>query len=81
MTALNNMGLMLETGYEDVMPNPEEAVRMYKEAYNLGNLDASIHLATYYLSGKFMPADTKKGKAILLKAFSQKSARAAECML
>jgi len=79
--ALNNIGLMLEQGYEDIAPQAEEALKMYKQAHNLGSLDATLNLAIFYLSGKLVPIDQKVGKALLLKAHSQKSARAGEIML
>jgi hypothetical protein len=51
---------------------------MFKQAHNLGNSDASINLAIHYLRSQ---SDSKAGKALLLRAFANKNARAVDCML
>ena len=47
---MNNCGLMLESGYEGQSPDPEKASHLYRQAHKLGNLDATINLAFYYLN-------------------------------
>ena len=47
---MNNCGLMYENGFEGSPANPERACSMYKQAHKLGNLDATINLAFYYLN-------------------------------
>lgn len=77
VSALNSIGLMLEQGYEEVMPSTEAAVSMFKQAHNYGNTDASINLAIHYLR----ESDFKVGKALLVRAYANKNARAVDCML
>ena len=47
---MNNCGLMYESGFEGTPANLERASAMYKQAHKLGNLDATINLAFYYLN-------------------------------
>ena len=47
---MNNSGLMLETGFEGMAADPERACQLYRQAHKLGNLDATINLAFYYLN-------------------------------
>lgn len=47
---MNNIGLLYENGFEGTPPNPERACAMYKQAHKLGNLDATINLAFYFLN-------------------------------
>lgn len=48
--AYNNLGLMLEIGFEDRVADPEQAIDLYKKAIKLGNSDAAINLALMYLN-------------------------------
>ena len=48
--ALNNIGLMLENGYDDVAPSIDAAIKKYKEAHLKGDRNATINLAIYYLN-------------------------------
>ena len=48
--ALNNIGLMLENGYNNVPPSIDAALQKYKEAHLKGDRNASINLAIYYLN-------------------------------
>jgi TPR repeat protein len=61
--ALNNIGLMLELGFEDRPSDPEQALEYYKRGHKLGNTDASINIAIYYLS--IGNADRDTGKYLL----------------
>ena len=47
---MNNLGLMYENGFEGTPANAERACAMYKQAHKLGNLDATINLAFYYIN-------------------------------
>ena len=47
---MNNCGLMYEGGFEGNPPDLESAEQMYKSAHKIGNLDATINLAFYYLN-------------------------------
>lgn len=47
---MNNCGLMYEGGFEGNPPDLEKAEQMYKSAHKIGNLDATINLAFYYLN-------------------------------
>lgn len=53
VSALNNIALMQEQGYEDVPPQPELALLSYKEAHSMRCSDATINLALYHLNDKF----------------------------
>lgn len=68
-SAFNNMGLMLETGYDDVKPDHKLALQNYKEAFNHGNTDALINIAVYYLNDRYVSRDQKVGQALLKKAY------------
>ena len=48
--AMNNLGLMLERGSEGIPADPERASNLFKEAHKLGDADASVNLAMFYLS-------------------------------
>ena len=43
---------MYESGFESCPPDLEKACAMYKNSHKLGNLDATINLAFYYLNGE-----------------------------
>ena len=47
---MNNCGLMYENGFEGSPPDLEKAEQMYRQAHKLGNLDATINLAFYYMN-------------------------------
>ena len=47
---MNNCGLMYESGFEGVAPDPERASQLYRQAHKLGNLDATVNLAFFYLN-------------------------------
>ena len=47
--ALNNLGLMLESGFEGIAADPEKACQHYKQAHKDGDVDATINLAFFYL--------------------------------
>jgi TPR repeat protein len=70
ISALNNIGLMLEYGYDDVMPSPEDSLLHFKAAHNMGNSDATINIAIHYLRDK---GDTKTGKALLINAYQNRN--------
>lgn len=63
--ALNNMGLMTETGFEDKPGDPEGALEYYKRANKLGNTDAAINIAIYYVNGVHVERDAAMGKQLL----------------
>ena len=47
--AMNNLGLMLENGFEGMEADPDQACLYYKQSHKLGDPDASVNLAIYYL--------------------------------
>lgn len=51
---MNNCGLMYESGFESNPPDLERASAMYRNSHKLGNLDATINLAFYYLNVSFL---------------------------
>lgn len=51
---MNNCGLMYESGFESNPPDLEKASAMYRNSHKLGNLDATINLAFYYLNVSFI---------------------------
>ena len=58
--AYNNMGIMLEEGFDDVMPDPQKAFENYRIAfYEKGDSNGLINMAIYLLNKKF----TEDGKA------------------
>ena len=77
ISALNNIGLMLEFGYDDVMPSQSEALIHYKEAHKMGNSDATINIGLHYLKN----GDVKMAKALLINAYQNKNQRALDVML
>ena len=50
MRAMNNLGLMLERGTEGIPADPERASNLFKEDHKLGDADASVNLAMFYLN-------------------------------
>lgn len=81
ISALNNIALMLENGFDQVLPDIESAMKIYKTAHNKGCSDATINIAFYYLSGKQIEPDQKIGKALLTKALVDKNSRAIDVLL
>jgi hypothetical protein len=43
---------MIENGFDDRPSDPEGALEIYRQAHKLGNADAVINIALYYLRGK-----------------------------
>ena len=80
INALNNLGLLYEQGING-SPEPEKALKYYKKAHNSGSSDGTINIAIYYLNGRFIQADTKIGKALLVKAYSNKNYRAKDLLM
>lgn len=72
---------MMETGFADAAPNPKLALQNYKEAHNLGNTDASINLALFFINGHFQPKDLEQGKSCLIHAYQNKNKRAGALLL
>jgi TPR repeat protein len=61
---------MIENGFDDRPSDPEGALEIYRQAHKLGNADALINIALYYIRGKQpVETDTKKGKEILKQAY------------
>jgi len=79
--AMNNMGLMIEVGYEDRISDPEGAMQYYRQAHKLGNTDATINLAIYYLNGVHVEKDMNMGKYMLKHAYKHGNERAADYMM
>ena len=50
---MNNCGLLYESGFEGSQPELEKAEAMFKQAHKLGNRDATINLAFFYLNVSF----------------------------
>ena len=48
--ALNNIGLMLESGFDDKLSNGDQALEYYLKAHKLEYSEATINIALYYLS-------------------------------
>jgi uncharacterized protein len=68
--ALNNLGLMIENGFDDRSADPDSALEIYRQAHKLGSADALINISLYYLRGKQpFELDLKKGKEILKQAY------------
>jgi TPR repeat protein len=63
--ALNNIGLMIENGFDDRPSDPESALEYYKRAYKLGNSDACINIAIFYVNGVHVDRDTNMSKYLL----------------
>jgi len=78
---LNNIGRMYESGFGDTPPQPKLALQNYKDAHSMGNTDATINLALYYLSGQFQSKDLEQGKTYLIQAHGNKSKRAGDLLL
>ena len=55
--AINNLGLMIESGYDDKVGDPESAIDYYKKASRLGSTDGTINLALYHLNGYYVERD------------------------
>ena len=64
--AYNNMGIMLEEGFDDVMPDPQKAFENYKIAfYEKGDSNGLINMAISLLNNKFTEKDEKAATAYL----------------
>jgi TPR repeat protein len=52
---MNNMALMLESGFISFQENNEDSIEkafeLYKRSHSLGNTNATINLALIYLNG------------------------------
>jgi TPR repeat protein len=79
--ALNNLGLMVETGFEDRLADPEQALDYYKKANKLGNTDAAINIAVYYVNGVHVERDAALGKQLLKQAYKNGNEKAADYMV
>ena len=47
---MNSLGLLYESGFDGNPADPERAEANYRQAHKLGNIDATINLAFYYLN-------------------------------
>lgn len=79
--ALNNLGLMIELGFEDKPGDPEQALDYYKRAHKLGNSDATINIAIYYLNGIHVEKDVNMGRYLLKQAFKNGNERSVDYMI
>ena len=79
--ALNNLGLMLESGFDGIVADPEKACVYYKQAHQQGNIDATINLAFYYLSKPEFDNQQLIVKALLKIAYKKGSRDAIEYMM
>ena len=59
---MNNLGLMHESGFDEKIPDPEQALEWYKKSHKLGNTDASINIALFYLNGTYVEKDLNMAK-------------------
>ncbi len=48
--AMNNLGLMLETGFDDKLSNGDQALEYYLKAHKLDFSDATVNIGLYYLN-------------------------------
>lgn len=80
--ALNNLGLMIELGFDDRPGDPEQALDYYRKAHKLGNTDASINIAVYYINGVHgVDKDANMGKQLLKLAFKNGNDKAVDYMI
>ena len=79
--ALNNLGLMIEVGFEDRAGDPDQALEYYRKANKLGNTDASINIAIYYINGVHVERDPKMGKQLLKQAYKNGNEKAVDYMV
>ena len=47
---MNSIGLLLESGFDGNPADPDRAESYYRQAHKLGNIDATVNLAFYYLN-------------------------------
>ena len=66
---MNNCGLLYESGFEGSQPEPEKAEFMFKQAHKLGNRDATINLAFFYLNVSYCFIKTRLTLIILFTLF------------
>ena len=78
---MNNLGLMLESGFDGIPPDPERAASYYKQAHQMGDIDASINLAFYYLNKSDHEHKDKIAKVLLKYAYSKGNQDAMDFML
>ena len=86
----NNMGIMLETGYNDIVPQPEQVFLNYKSAYNQVSSDIALNIALFYLNGNHLDIakiptiknniPRKAAKELLIKAHQMKNPKAMEAL-
>jgi TPR repeat protein len=79
--AINNLGLMIEVGFDDRASDPETALEYYKRAHKLGNPDATINIAIYYLNGVYVERDLNMGKYLLKQAYKNGNDKAVDYMI
>ena len=79
--ALNNLGLMVESGFEGVAADPEKACTYYKQAHQQGDADAAINLAFYYINKSDVENRSMIAKALLKIAYNKGSRDALEYLL
>ena len=79
--ALNNIGLMIESGFDGISADPDKASTHYKQAHQHGDVDATINLAFYYLNRS--EADNREliAKALLKIAYSKGNRDALDYLL
>ena len=75
--AINSMGLMIESGFDDRQGNPEAAVEYYIKAQQNGCIDALVNHAAY----RMQYADKNDGKILLMEAYRQGNQKAADYMI
>ena len=79
--ALNNLGLMLESGFDGIAPDPDKASLYYKQAHQIGDVDATVNLAFYYLNKPDFENKMPIGKALLKIAYNKGSRDALDYMI
>ena len=79
--ALNNLGLMIESGFDGVAADPERACTYYKQAHQSGDVDATINLAFFYLNKTELENRELIAKALLKIAYSKGSKDALSYLL
>lgn len=61
---MNNIGLMLEVGFDDKLSNGDLALDYYLKAHKLEFSDATVNIGLYYLNVLFLSLKDHRGSIL-----------------
>ena len=72
---------MLESGFDGIAADPDKASLQYKKAHQMGDVDATINLAFYYLNKLEFENKERIAKALFKIAYNKGNRDALDYML